>query len=320
MGGGGGDAKKVIMSALIANGIIAIAKFAGFFVTRSSAMLAEAFHSVADTGNQLLMMLGLNRSAKPPDRTHPYGYGKEAYFWSFVVSISIFTMGATFAFYEGIHKLVEIYRHGAPSASYPWVAISILSVGTGVEGWSLLIAIKEYRVQMGDMGFREAIDHNRSSTIVTILFEDAAAVAGLLVALAGVVAAMVTGNPLYDALATVLIGVILAVVAFFLGYMTKNLLIGLSANDRDEAAISEAILGITDVQSIVELKTLHMGEQYILLNVGIAFRPGLTTLDLERAIDAIEEAVNVAVPSVQRIFIEADSLRTTGGELPPEPA
>ncbi|MFT7623167.1 MAG: cation diffusion facilitator family transporter [Myxococcota bacterium] len=310
MAGGSGDPTRVIITALIANFIIAICKFGAFFYTRSSAMLAEGFHSLADTGNQVLLLLGVKRADKPPDETHPYGYGKDAYFFSFVVAISIFTIGASVAFYEGTHKLFEVFSGTAAPVQSQVPAFIVLGISIVVEGYAFMVALKEYRKDIGDLGFMEAVRENRSAAVVTVLFEDSAAVAGLAIALIGVALTSATGNPIYDGIATLLIGVILTVVAWFLGFMTYHLLIGQSANKRDTAAIKAAIEGVEGVEQMLELKTLHMGEKYILVNVGVVFRQGMTTLELESCIDRIEQDVKTAVPSAQRIFIEADSFRT----------
>ena len=300
---------RVVIAALIGNLLISLAKFVAFFLTASSAMLAEAFHSVADTGNQLLMLVGIRREQKPPDAKHPYGYGKESYFWSFVVALSIFSLGAAFAFYEGSHKLLAIYAHGEREVGNQLAGIVVLGVSLVIEGMSFRVAMAEFKRSAGKSGLRKAVVESRSATIITVLFEDAAAVAGLAVALVGVGLTALTRNPVWDAMATLIIGIILAVVAVFLGRMTKHLLIGQSASRADEAAIAEAVKSVEGVVGIVELRTLHMGAEFILLNLGVKFQDGLVTRELEAVIDAIEHRVKAAVPEVKRIFIEADSFK-----------
>ena len=306
---GSGNSVRVVLAALAANALIAVAKFIAFAFTRSTAMLAEAFHSVADCGNQVLMLVGLKRADKPPDRDHPYGYGKEPYFWSFVVAISIFTLGATIALYEGIHKLIEIAHGSAAAPRDQTVGLIVLGVSILIEGSSLLVALREFRRTHPGRRWGQVMRETRQASLITVLFEDAAAVGGLALALVGVGLSAVTGQPLYDALASVLIGILLVVVAFFLGWMTKKLLIGQSAPVEVEERIRGAIDQSVAVEQIVELKTLHMGENYILLNLGIEFRDDMNTTGLELAIDDIEARVKSAVPEVRRIFIEADSLR-----------
>jgi len=307
MAGKGGNATKVILAALFGNGIIAIAKFVAFVFTGSSAMLAEGLHSTADTGNQVLIFLGLKRSQKPPDATHPYGYGKETYFWSFVVAISIFVLGGAYALYEGVHKLMHLDT--ASGVENPWWGFGVLGFSLALESYVFTVALKEFWRFKGDRSIRQALRDTREASLITVLFEDAAAVLGLLVALLGFGLTFSTQDPVYDAVATLLIGVILFLVAVFLGRMTKRLLIGQSASPREEEAIREAIGTVDGIEAIVELKTLHMGGEYILLNLGISFDSGLTTDTLETTIDRIEGAVKSAVPAVQRIFIEADSFR-----------
>ena len=309
-GGPNSNPTVVILTALFANLVIAIAKFGAFWFTRSASMLAEAFHSVADTGNQILMYIGLKRADKPADETHPYGYGKETYFWSFVVAISIFTVGAAFSFYEGTHKIIEVLHGTAAPVQDQTVGYIVLSISLLVEGYAFYVAMREFRRNDPDRTMREAIAANRAAAVVTVLFEDLAAVGGLCVALLGALLADITGNPLYDAIATLCIGVILAVVAVFLAFMTKRLLIGQSASPDVEKKIEEAIHTVEGVVNILELKTLHMGENYILLNLGIQFQAGMTTQDLEQTIDRIEVSVKKASPTVQRIFIEVDSFRS----------
>ena len=313
---GQADTTKVVIFALVGNFAIAVAKFVAYFFTASSAMLAEAFHSLADTGNQGLMLFGLHRAKRPPDREHPYGYGKETYFWSFVVAISIFTIGAVVAFYEGGHKLIAVFGgHSGPPKSQ-LVAFIVLGVSILIEGYVALAALKEFRKVAGGRGTVAAIQETRKVPLVTVLFEDMAAVAGLFIALVGVTLTALTGNGLYDAVATLLIGVILSVVAFFLAWMTKRLLIGHSASADVEQRIADAVNECSGVEEILELKTLHFGGDYVLLNLGIHFKDGMITDELEVTIDEIEKTVKAQVPVVQRIFIEVDSFITRQPDPP----
>lgn len=318
---GSGNPVRVVLAALFANLFIAIAKFVAYTFTLSSSMLAEGFHSVADTGNQVLMLLGIKRAQKPADQDHPYGYGKETYFWSFVVSLSIFTLGAAFAFYEGIHTFIEIsgtHQKEIPDQS---IGIIVLAVSLLVEGSSLWVAIKEYRRSMGDLSFRDSIKESRAAAIVTVLFEDAAACVGLIIALLGIGLTVLTGNLIFDVIATLLIGVLLAIVACFLGFMTKKLLIGQSAGPNVRKRIIEAIGDLPQVEAIVDAKTLHMGGEVILLNLEIDFADNLTTNELELIIDGIESRVKGAIPQVKYIYIEVEGLKKTQSpESPASPA
>lgn len=316
---GKNSSKKVVLFALGANLLIAIAKFVAWYFTKSSAMIAEAIHSVADTGNQGLMLLGLKRAERPPDRTHPYGYGKETYFWSFVVALSLFTLGATFSAVEGTHKLGEIrHSEGSAELEHPMWAIAVLLVSLVVEGGSLWIAVREFRKGMGARTVTQTLRELRAAPLLTVLFEDFAAVLGLGIALVGIGLAWATGNFVYDAIASLMIAVLLAAVAVFLGVMTKRLLIGQSASEAVEAQITAAIEETGAIESIIELKTLHMGGEYILLNLALKFPAGLTTVSLEKSIDRIESAVRAAVPEVRKIFVEVESFRGTAGKPGPD--
>ena len=305
-----GSSIRVVMAALIANFLILIAKSVAFSVTGSKAMLAESFHSAADTGNQVLMLVGLKRAKLPPDQAHPYGYGKESYFWSFVVAVSIFVVGGLAALKEGIGATILALQGNGEMPTAPEWAIGVLSISIVVEGASFLVALKEFRKDVGKESMGTHMKETRSSTILTVVFEDAAAVLGLFLALVGVVLTAWTGNPVFDALASVLIGLILLLVAAYLAYKTHQLLIGQSAPAKVEADLRELVINTAGVKGLVELHTLHMGEDYILLNIGIEFDPDLTTRDLEGVIDSIERNVSQSCPTVKRIFIEADSLKS----------
>ena len=307
---GSGSSIRVVLAALVANFLIMVAKYFAFMMTGSKAMLAESFHSAADTGNQVLMLVGLRRAKLPPDQSHPYGYGKESYFWSFVVAVSIFVVGGLAALNEGIGAtLLSLQGKGEMPTGVEW-AIGVLSVSILVEGASFLVALKEFRKDVGKQPMSTHLRETRSSTILTVVFEDAAAVAGLVIALLGVVLTAWTGNPLFDALASVFIGIILLLVAVYLAFKTHQLLIGQSAPPKVEEDLRDLVLEAKGVRAVVELHTLHMGEDYILLNIGIQFNDNLNTADLETTIDAIERNIAARFPMVKRIFIEADSLKS----------
>ncbi|MBM66346.1 MAG: cation transporter [Myxococcales bacterium] len=309
----GGGSLKVVIAALIGNGLIAIAKFVAYMFTLSSAMLAESIHSLADTGNQALLLFGMKRAKRPPDAAHPYGYGKESYFWSFVVAISIFTLGAVFACYEGVHKLQNALGGDAVVKSQK-IAIIVLGVSIVIETFSFGVAIKEFNQEAKKMGLGlwAAVRETRKAEMVTVLFEDAAAMAGLLIALAGVSLTALTGNAVYDGAATLMIGVILAWVAWFLSVNTMRLLVGTSANQQTEEKLRAIVDATAEVENIIDLKTIHFGADTILLNLGLQFSPTMAVHELEQVIDSIEGQVKSQVPEVKRIFIEADSLRHIG--------
>lgn len=310
----GGGSLKVVIAALVGNGLIAIAKFVAYLFTMSSAMLAESIHSMADTGNQGLLLFGMKRSKRPADAAHPYGYGKESYFWSFVVAISIFALGSVFACYEGIHKLQQALGDAHGEVKSQKVAVIVLAVSILIESFCFSIAIKEFKAEAKKMGLGlwAAVKETRKAEMVTVLFEDAAAMAGLLVALVGVSLTAMTGNAVFDGAATLIIGLLLAWVAWFLAATTKRLLVGTGASQATEAKLLAIVEETPEVQQVVELKTIHFGPETILLNLGLQFAETMTVAQLEAIVDELENRVKTQVPEVKRIFIEADSLRQIG--------
>jgi len=296
--------KKAIIAAFLANLGIAIAKFIGFAITGASSMLSEAIHSVADTGNQGLLLLGGRRSEKVADQEHPFGYGRERYFWSFVVAVVLFTMGAMFAIYEGIHKIQHPEKLESPA-----VAIGILGVAFVLESFSLRTAVAESRPLKGDASWFEFLRTAKVPEFPVVLLEDGGALLGLLVALTAVMANIVTGNSVYDGIGSVVIGLILGVIAVFLCIEMKSLLIGESASPADRAAIDAAITDSPGVTRLIHSKTQHVGPEEILLAAKVEFEPGMDVARLAVAVDGVEAAVRSAVPAVRLIYIEPDLYR-----------
>jgi cation diffusion facilitator family transporter len=296
------ESKTVLLAALIGNGVIAVTKFAAAALTGSSAMLAEGIHSVVDTGNQVLMLFGLARAKRPPDQRFPFGHGKEVYFWSFVVALSIFAVGAGISLYEGIIHLLHPAELGDPTINY--VVLGIAIVAESAAWW---FAWQGFSAAKGSMGSLEAVREGKDPTLFVVLFEDSAALLGLLVALFGVAMAQVTGNPAYDAVATILIGVILAVVAVWLAFETKGLLIGEAAHPRVRHGIRELALATEGVAGINEVVTLHMGPEHIIVNLSLDFRDELPAGQVEAAVGRLNAAVKQAYPEVKRVFIEVES-------------
>ncbi|MBT6093759.1 MAG: cation transporter [Rhodospirillaceae bacterium] len=296
--------KKVVIAALLGNGLIAVTKFGAAAYTGSSAMLSEAVHSVVDTGNQALILYGLKRAAKPADETHPFGYGMELYFWTFVVAILIFGVGAGVSIIEGIEKI----RHPHPVGN-AYVNYLVLGAAMLFEGGAWFYALKEFRSRKGHLGYFEAVRRSKDAAVFTVLFEDTAALAGLFVAMAGIAAAQYFDLPVLDGVASVVIGVILAVVALFLAYECKGLLVGEAANSavvRGIRAIAEARDG---VKAVNELLTMHLGPDDILVNLSLDFDDGIRSESVEAAISALEAAIKDSYPEVKRVFIEAQSIR-----------
>lgn len=295
-----GDSIKVVFVALIMNLGIAISKFVAYFFTSSTAMLAEGVHSLADTSNQIFLYLGIQKSKKAADATHPFGYGMEQYIWSFLVAILIFSLGALFSFYEGVHKLLEPEKE---LHNVEWNLI-ILGLGVLMEGYSSFVATKEFRRTKGTKSFWNYIKQTKDQVLVTVLFEDFAALIGLTIALLGTILYIITDMVIFDSIATILIGVLLGLIAIFLFTEAKALLVGESASDEDKEKISNAFNTHPQVEKLKELLTMHLSANQILVNAHVKFKAGLTLEEVEDIIDEIEDAMVKAVPSVYKIFIE----------------
>ena len=293
-----GGSNKAIVAAFVANLGIAVAKFAGFLITGASSMLAESIHSLADTGNQALLLLGGRRSTRSADDEHQFGYGRERYFYAFVVALVLFSLGSVFAIYEGVHKL----EHPEPLDS-PIVAIVILVAAIGLEGFSLRTAVNEANhVRRGERWI-DFIRHSKSPELPVVLLEDAGAMIGLVVAF---VALMLSWHvdPIYDGVGTVIIGGLLGIIACVLAVEMKSLLIGEAANPSEQEAIRAAIRSTANVRRLVHLRTEHVGPDEVLVVAKIAYDPGLSMPDLTAAIDRTEVAIRQAVPIATLIYIE----------------
>jgi cation diffusion facilitator family transporter len=299
--------KRAVFAALAANLGIAVAKFIGFAFTRSSSMLAEGVHSVADSGNQLLLLLGRARSEHEPNERHPFGYGRERYFWGFVVSIVLFTLGSLFALVEGIEKIL----HPHELESLPW-AIAILLVAAALEASSFHTARRESRPLRGDRSWARFIRDAKTPELPVLLLEDSGALVGLLIALVAVILAAVTGNSRFDGIGSVLIGLLLGAIAVVLAIELKSLLIGESASTADQSAIRTAIAGADHVRGLIHLRTEHLGPEDLLVAAKIDFDPSLSFEQLARTIDALEVDIRAAVPSARLIYVEPDVTRPSG--------
>ncbi|HEX7306782.1 cation diffusion facilitator family transporter [Lentzea sp.] len=303
MSAGGGT--KAIIAALLANAGIAVAKFVGFLITGSSSMLAESVHSVADTSNQGLLLLGQKTAQRKANRLHPFGYGRDRYFWSFVVALMLFTLGSVFALYEGIHKL----QHPEPLSS-PIVAVAILVVAIGLESYSFMTAIKESKLIKGDATWWGFIRNSRTPELPVVLLEDAGALIGLVLALLGVGLATVTGNPVFDALGTIAIGLLLGVIAIILIIEMKSLLIGEGASDKDLDVICDE-LAAGKVQRVIHIKTQYIGPEEMLVAAKIALEPQLPLDEVAQAINDAEQRVRNKIPHARLIYLEPDLDRST---------
>ena len=292
---------KAIIAALLANAGIALAKFVGYLVTGSSSMLAEAVHSVADTSNQGLLLLGGKRAQRAATADHPFGYGRDRYFYSFVVALLLFSLGSVFALYEGIHKL----ESEEPLTS-PLVAVAILVVAIGLESFSFRTAIKESRPLKGGSTWWQFIRQSKSPELPVVLLEDFGALIGLILALLGVGLSVVTGNPVFDALGTIAIGVLLGVIAVILIIEMKSLLIGEGAAPPVLGRIVAAIEDSGVVQRVIHIRTQYLGPEELLVAAKIAMDACVSAEDVARGIDEAEQRVRTAVPEARLIYLEPD--------------
>lgn len=291
---------KATLAALVANSAIAAAKFVAFVFTGSASMLAEGIHSVADTSNQALLLLGIRRSRRPATPEHPFGYGRERYFWSFIVAVVLFTLGGVFSFYEGVEKL----RHPHEITSLVW-AIGVLSVAIAIECVSFGIAIREAnKVRTGT--WRSFIRHAKVPELPVVLLEDAGALLGLVFALTGVTASAVTGEPRFDAVGSLAIGVLLGAIAIVLAIELRSLLIGEAASASDLKAIEDVVTGHDAVAGLIHMRTQHIGPEELLVGVKVQFRPGVSTAELPATINVIEERIRARVPAARMVYIEPD--------------
>jgi len=291
---------KAILAALAGNSLIAVTKFIAASYTGSSAMFSEAVHSVVDSGNQLLLLYGLRRSKKPADKYHPFGYGKEMYFWSFVVAILIFGLGAGICFYEGIHKISSPQPVTNPIINYLVLGIAII-----IEAWTCWVAATEFKKSKGDYGWVEAIHISKDPALFTVLFEDTAALLGLLVALIALALSEYLNLPVLDAVASIIISIILAVTAGLLAFECKGLLTGEGASEQVITGINQIIDDCPGIMHVNEVLTLHLGPQDVLLTISLDFEDNLSSGDVEEAISALESRIKGMFPEIRRVFIEA---------------
>jgi cation diffusion facilitator family transporter len=295
--------KKTVYVALTGNLLIAATKFVAAAFTGSSAMLSEGFHSMIDTGNEILLLYGMHRSTLPADARYPFGRGKEVYFWSLVVALLIFAFGAGISIYEGVHHL----RHPSPIEN-PLINYGVIAAALVFEGISWWVALKQFRLAKGAMGYFEAIHKSKDPTVFTVLVEDSAALLGLLFALGGIALGQVTGNPAFDGGASVLIGLLLGVVAFFLAVESKGLLIGESAGGEVVEGI-RALIGLNkDVDRVREILTMHMGPEYILVNISLHVSPTVDRAKVHQVFENIDRDIKQHYPKVKRVFIESETV------------
>jgi cation diffusion facilitator family transporter len=295
------SSRKAIYAALIGNTLIAITKFIAAAITGSAAMLSEGVHSLVDTGNQILLLLGLKRAGRPPSPDFPFGHGKEVYFWSFVVAILIFGLGAGISIYQGYQHIMEAEPLQNVVVNYMVLGLALL-----FEAGAFYVAFREFSAHKGKLGYLEAVRRGKDPILFVVLFEDGAAMLGLLVAGAGITLAEVTGNPVFDGAASVVIGLILAGTAIWLAYETQGLLIGESAAAWLVARIRRVLDEADDVKTINEVATLHMGPEFILVTASVDFATGLSADGVESCVAQLTREIKAIDPSVRRVFIEAE--------------
>ncbi|MDG5501384.1 cation diffusion facilitator family transporter [Marinobacter sp. BGYM27] len=299
-----GSNKKVIYAALGGNFLIACTKFVAAVMTGSSAMFSEGVHSLVDTGNQVLLLYGMKKSARPADERFPFGYGKEIYFWSFVVAILIFAVGSGISIYEGVRHIIHPSPIGDPTVNY-----IVLGLGILFEGAAWYFAFTEFTRSKGKWGYFEAVRRGKDPTMFVVLFEDSAAMIGLLVAMIGIFLADQTGMYWMDGAASVIIGLILGGTAIWLAYETKGLLIGEAANKPVVAGIRKIATETQQIDKVNELLTMHMGPDFVLVNLSVKFTRQNSVAELEHVIADLDGRIKQAYPQVKRVFVEAESLK-----------
>jgi cation diffusion facilitator family transporter len=292
---------KAVVAALLANTGIAITKFIAAGISGSASMLAEGVHSVADAGNQVLLLVGGRRSQKAADETHPFGYGRERYVFAFVVAIILFSVGGMFSLYEGVHKL-----ESHEELNLPWIPLLVLAVAIVLESFSLRTAVIESNKVRGKEGWVAFIRHAKQPELPVILLEDIAALTGLVFAFAGVGLSLLTGNVIWDAIGTIAIGVLLVAVAVVLGIETKSLLVGEGASRADVEKIRAAFNASPRVEALIHMKTLYLGPDELLVAAKVAFATTTKVADVARSINDVENEIRAAVPLARVIYIEPD--------------
>jgi cation diffusion facilitator family transporter len=306
------DSRKVVLAALAGNVAIAACKFAAAFLSHSTATLAEAVHSLADTGNQALLLVGMYLAAKPANERFPFGRASERYFWPFVVAVMLLSVGGAFAIFDGIDNLVNPRPH--PHA-FGW-SYAVLGVSLAMEGMSFRVAVQEFGKLSAGQPLQRALLEARDPTIPLVLAEDATAMAGLVVALIAVGLSSLTGQDYWDPIGSLIIGALLCGVALLLARITHGLLIGESATPENRALALKLAASVDGVESVTQLLTMHLGPDVILLAMKIAFLPTLRVAEVEEVTDRIEARIREAMPQMRKIFIEADSRGDLRGVVP----
>lgn len=301
-----GGSKTAVIAAIVGNLLIALIKFIAAAITGSSAMISEGIHSLVDTGNGGLVMLGMKQATKPADESHPFGYGKSLYFWTQIVAISIFGIGGGMSLYEGISHI----RHVAPAGGMgdPTAAYIVLAIALLVEGGSFSVAIKQFRLARGDMGAWQYIRQSKDPSLYTVVLEDSAAMLGLVFAFLGIFLGHLFGNPYLDGVASIIIGLLLMSVAGILASRTMGLLLGEGVTPDELKDIWTRVEADPAVERAGMILTMYMGPHDLLVNMGVCFVKGTTAEQMHEAIRRIETDLKSAYPQINRVYIEAESL------------
>ncbi len=295
-----GGSQSVVVKALVANLGIAIAKFVAASISRSASMLAEAVHSLADSGNQIFLLLGMRRATRHEDAIHEFGYAAERYFWAFIVAVSLFTIGATFSMYEGVHKVL----HPGGEMGSRTVAYIVLGLSICLELYSLSAAVVEFRHLKAGRSLRQTINEARDAVIIVVLFEDIAALVGLLAAFGGLLMSQLTGNLVWDGVGSIIVGVTLFGVAYFLARKTKQLLIGQSVTLAQRARMVEIIEQSPGVKELVHMRTMHLGPEEVLVGMKVIVSDSTSARDATQFVDLIEARLRAELPILKRIYVE----------------
>jgi cation diffusion facilitator family transporter len=304
---------RAIIAAFLANLGIAIAKFIAWAISGSASMLAEAIHSVADSGNQLLLLFGGRQAKRKADSQHPFGYGRERYVYAFVVSIILFSVGGLFSIYEGVDKITHPHE-----LEHLWIPISVLVIAILLESFSLRTAVTESNLVRGkDQSWVSFVRHAKAPELPVVLLEDVGALIGLVFALLGVGLSAITGNPVFDAIGTLMIGTLLIVIAIILGIETKSLLVGEGATDADHATIVGIIHSAPTIEKLIHIKTLYLGPDELLVAAKVGFAGDRTLSAVAADIDALESQIRTAVPAARVIYLEPDIYRPGDDPNPP---
>jgi cation diffusion facilitator family transporter len=293
---------NVVLKALAANIGIAAAKFVVAFLSRSSSMLSEAVHSLADSGNQLFLLIGMRRSQRREDAVHEFGYATERYFWAFIVAVSLFTMGATFSIYEGVEKVLHAHdAHAIGDAKWAYV---VLVTSVALELFSLRAAMEEFRHIKAGRSLRQTIDEARDAVVIVVLFEDSAAIVGLVAALGGIGLTHLTQNAVWDGVGSIVVGVTLGAVALFLARKTLHLLVGQAVTPAQRERIRQLAIASPGIKALIHLRTMHLGPEEVLVAMKVMFDDQVQARDIARHIDALEARLREEMPILKRIYVE----------------